>query len=149
MSRLDEQFDDELPAKLWEDLKRVEAGRRAVPPEIDRLILSSARARLARFGRLNLFLRWGGAVGAIAAAVLLSVYIVHPATRSGPRVTWRADDLNRDGSVDILDAYLLARRIEGGEKMAGGDVNGDGVIDQRDVDALAHRAVSLGKGEGR
>lgn len=82
----------------------------------------------------------------------------------------RADhhDLNADGRVDILDALTLARRIEipgeprpsalqpsnattivarANERGRPGsefwDINGDGVIDRRDVDAVARQAVSL------
>jgi hypothetical protein len=46
----------------------------------------------------------------------------------------------RERKPDLVDAYLLALRIQEGR---GRDVNGDGAVDQRDVDALAARAVSL------
>ena len=44
---------------------------------------------------------------------------------------------------DIVDAYLLALQIRDGK---GTDVNGDGAVDQRDVDYLAQRAVSVNPG---
>lgn len=78
-------------------------------------------------------------------------------------------DINGDGRVDILDALALARHIEAGvpsgsspqprpskpeiivalgdQRTAPGapswDINGDGLLDRRDVDAVAYRAVSL------
>jgi hypothetical protein len=55
--------------------------------------------------------------------------------------------LTATARVDILDAFLLARRIEsGGPLDAGWDINGDGRIDGDDVDAIAFAAVRLGPG---
>lgn len=53
-------------------------------------------------------------------------------------------DVNADGKVDILDAYLLQRRIELARQLeAMWDVTGDGQVDESDVRAIAARAVSL------
>jgi hypothetical protein len=55
-----------------------------------------------------------------------------------------AEDLNRDGKLDILDAYLLAKRLADQQPLAKEwDVNGDGVINGKDVDAVALAAVKL------
>jgi hypothetical protein len=49
--------------------------------------------------------------------------------------------------VDILDAFALARQLkQGGSGNLQLDVNGDGVVDERDVAALAARAVKLERG---
>ena len=57
------------------------------------------------------------------------------------------EDFDRDGRVDILDAFALARRIEeGGESSRRWDLNEDGAVDRRDVDAIAMAAVSLERG---
>ena len=57
------------------------------------------------------------------------------------------EDINRDGRVDILDAFQLARELGSGQKPAPGlDLNGDGVVDSRDVEIIAVQAVKLGKG---
>jgi hypothetical protein len=53
--------------------------------------------------------------------------------------------------VDILDAFAVARQLrDGGGKPVTvnqinsvEDVNGDGVIDQKDVDLIARTAVSV------
>lgn len=63
----------------------------------------------------------------------------------------RADaDLNGDGRVDILDALALARAIRAGtaipaldDRLALVDLDSNGRLDQRDVDAIAMLAVSL------
>jgi hypothetical protein len=49
--------------------------------------------------------------------------------------------------LDILDAFILAKRLQGGPvQERRWDVNGDGVVDERDVRAIAVEAVRLDKG---
>ncbi len=56
------------------------------------------------------------------------------------------EDLNGDGKVDILDAFMLAKKLQGTPSSDRRlDVNGDGVIDRRDVETIAARAVNLEK----
>ena len=45
--------------------------------------------------------------------------------------------------MDVLDAFLLARRVRDGTATPVDDVNGDGVVDHRDVDRVAGLAVSV------
>jgi predicted anti-sigma-YlaC factor YlaD len=60
----------------------------------------------------------------------------------------RGDDVNGDGRLDVLDAFALARAVESGTARPAWDVNRDGAVDGRDVDAVAAAAVALG-GDGR
>ena len=56
-------------------------------------------------------------------------------------------DIDGNGRVDILDAFKLARGIEGVERGATEwDINGDGVVNREDVDYVAFKAVRLDKG---
>ena len=56
-------------------------------------------------------------------------------------------DINRDGQLDILDAYLLQRRIETAAKIeAQWDLTRDGRVDQHDVQAIAAQSVKLDGG---
>ena len=56
------------------------------------------------------------------------------------------EDLNGDGKVDILDAFMLAKKLQGAPPSDRRfDVNDDGVIDRRDVETIAAHAVSLEK----
>ena len=71
------------------------------------------------------------------------VGLIHSLTRQ--TTTFAREDINHDGRVDILDAFQLARELESGAKPAA-DLNGDGVVDQRDADLIAARAVRLEKG---
>lgn len=56
-------------------------------------------------------------------------------------------DIDRNGRVDILDAFKLARLIESAESTeARWDINGDGMVDRKDVDSVAFDAVRLDRG---
>jgi len=58
-----------------------------------------------------------------------------------------ATDIDGNGSIDIVDAYLIARAVRGGGRLERRwDINRDGKVDGRDVDAVARRAVSVGRG---
>jgi len=89
---------------------------------------------------------------AATAVVVLLMAIARPllwkpalTPGGGPRLA--RQDPYRDRQVDILDAFALARQIKSAAvpdpKF---DVNGDGVVDERDVTVLAARAVKLPKG---
>ena len=52
-------------------------------------------------------------------------------------------DVDRSGRVDIVDAYALAVRIRSGQLDAAYDLNGDGKVDDQDVDEIARRSVAL------
>ena len=59
-----------------------------------------------------------------------------------------ANDIDRNGDVNILDAFALARALDAsnGDTNAGGgqwDQNGDGLTDDEDVQLIAMAAVTL------
>jgi anti-sigma factor RsiW len=123
---------------------------RAEPVEIPELvearILRQARRSAARLrsGRS----RWI-ALAAAAALLLAVTWLLRmpPAGPSSPTdgaTQVQSADINGDGKLDILDAYVLARRIEsdaGSE--AAWDIDDDGRVDRADVDALARIAVRI------
>jgi hypothetical protein len=140
----------EPPERLAEDLRTLYRPPTAVPPELDEKILAGARRRLAQRRRPRAAWRWSAAAAA-AAVLLVSVWILDPlGLRRLPAplvvrstITMR-EDADRDGRVDILDAFLVARRLESGEGVERSwDVTGDGAVDQTDVDAIALAAVRL------
>ncbi|HWL92171.1 MAG TPA: dockerin type I domain-containing protein, partial [Phycisphaerae bacterium] len=54
------------------------------------------------------------------------------------------EDVDGSGRVDILDAFVLARRIDGGAGVSESfDLTGDGQVNRFDVDAVAMAAVRL------
>ncbi len=63
-----------------------------------------------------------------------------PVSSSGDR----SRDIDRDGQINILDAFLLARLVVAGDADPGsGDLNQDGTVDQQDIDLVAADAVLL------
>lgn len=144
------EFDD-LPDPLRADLARLYRADVAPSPAVDQNVLNRARAHFAG-RRRGLLLR--RAAGAAAAVILIAAAVIptinrHPHTNSA--VARRAEDINRDGVVDIRDALALQRAVDVG-RLTAHDVTGDGVTDRRDVDAIAMLAVRLdsaGKGAAR
>ena len=127
-------------------LSRMHGAGPVVPPALDEAILGAARAGFFRRRRFRLMARWAGAGAAAAAAVVVVAVNLHrgrPPTRVA--VSNVAGDVDGNGRVDMLDAFMLARRVEAGSAAAAprADLNGDGVVDRRDVDAVAAIAVRL------
>ena len=109
----------------------------AVPPLVRLRILAEARKR-------PMSMRWMAA----AAAVLVSVLGLWVVTRPGPVVVV-AGDIDRSGRLDIIDAYALALRLKSGEPVeAEWDINGDGKVDDEDVDEIGRRSVAVAGRDG-
>ena len=159
MTRDSNQFDDKLPEALIADLRGVYRGEVRVPREVDSRILNDARAGFAKRSRFRYRLLYSGFA---AAAAILIVGIILPellppahdaphrsvATKFlsvMPEATAAAaEDVDHSGKVDILDAFVVAKLVETGKQIdAAYDVNGDGKVDQSDVDRIAHAAVAV------
>ena len=112
-----------------------------VPASVDEAVLSRARDHFAEVRRWpNRFSRvwWTAAAACIALALVAGLSLIN-------RTRYEQADVDRSGHVDILDALALARRIQQGPA-TGPDLNGDGIVNKADVDAIAARAVKLKKG---
>ncbi len=146
----DPQSSEELPDVLQGALRRL--GPNPAPHGLDRAVLAAAGAVLARErARRRRRITWLAVpLGAAAAAVLLVLARRQPlAERSSahgvaPGQVVQAEDLDRNGRVDILDAFQLARELEGGRTLAHRDFSGDGRVDRADVERLAQLAVRVG-----
>ena len=136
----------QAPAKLVAALKEPLSRRVFVPPVVDEAVLGAARRQFARpqrpgSGPFRFWFLWP----ALVTACFILVGLLQFQFR--PKPQFAREDLNHDGRVDILDAFQLARELQAGRKPAPGmDLNGDGVVDQRDVETIAVHAVSLKKG---
>jgi hypothetical protein len=134
MERPDENLD------LPQDLKAALRGMYTPPTPLradDARILAASRMAGTRLPS-----RWKWAVGmgiAAAVAVTASVMLVERGGRSG---------YARTG--DIRDAFYVARELKSHRALeAAWDSNGDGIVDEKDVHALAAAAVRLPAKGGR
>ena len=151
LNQPDEQ-DPEVPEPLGAALRNLYAAP-PVPAAMDAEILREARAGFARRRRFRL--AFAGAAAAAAAGIALAFLIpalMETGTGTGRGVSSSQmlmvapaadEDIDRDGKVDILDAFVVARLIQvRGDIDRSYDVNGDGAVDQSDVDRIAAVAVN-------
>ena len=134
MSDGSDQFDS-LDEPLRRDLCSLYQSHTVIPSHVNDAILNRAHARLAGMHRTPRMrkLRWAGAAVAAAACVLLFGRVAF-------RSPFAPEDIDGNRRVDIVDALKLAHQVQSGK---GRDLNGDGVIDQRDVETIAVAVVRL------
>lgn len=100
------------------------------------LIFHTKPSKIRIHPRVKRWHRWLPLAASIAIAAIVLFF-------SRPTTTV-AGDVNRDGTLDVLDAFLLAQRVQsGGETARAWDVNGDKKIDARDADEILARIVDL------
>ncbi|MHC4664845.1 MAG: dockerin type I domain-containing protein [Planctomycetota bacterium] len=162
----DENRDLEAGQKLSGDLKALFEPHGSVPPEVDRAVMDKVNRHFVG-RRRRLLLRWVGPAAAAAAVIVFAVMFDMGKERKLSEVTAPSSDSARkqmltltqpasaacevdvDGSgrVDILDAFKLARYIKSTDRPEmKWDINGDGLVNRKDVDVLAFAAVRLDKG---
>ncbi len=154
-----EHFDEDLEAcgKLSADLDTLFEPQLSVPSEVDRAIMDRAGRhfvgrKFTQSGRRRF--RWVSLWKvAAAAAVVIFAFSLDLTEEPAPTVDYAdvakagAVDFDRNGRVDILDAFKLARQIElASNTEIGWDINGDGLVNRADVDVVAMAAVRLDRG---
>jgi len=147
---------DPFEERLGAELKRLYQG--PVARADDDAVLSAARSAGEAAVRGGGRWKWHVGLG-MAAAVAIAAGVMwsqlygprEPAQTHAPEPSAPAAAMpGRTG--DIRDAYLVARSLKEGKALGQmWDSNGDGVVDQKDVQALAVAAVRLPaeKGEVR
>ena len=155
----------DAPEELIDALADLHNERFFIPPSVDESIMAAAKKHLtpipAPRKRSNI-IAWSGWGVALAASVVLvvSLTIRSPKPLSSEMAdatpapeaavaspAFKREDINQDQSVDILDAFALARQLEnGGAVQTKMDFNNDGVINRGDVDWIAQISVKIGKG---
>jgi len=167
----DRQDEPHLPPDLVRDLRALYPYPATPPTEVEHAVRNDAREQI---GNLRRHRRWGfwGSIAASVGFVFIMQQVMRNSTMPEvrERVTSKqspapvvskqrmamsvADELDADinvndidgnGRVDILDAYVMARGLanEGTPPNPAWDINADGTIDQRDIDAVAQSAVRL------
>jgi len=153
MTKENGQFVDNSDLKVSEqfkaDLGSLFRPQDSIPPEVDRAVLDRAGRKFIRPQRRRSIFRRIGIVAATAAVVILafSLDLSRKSTTDVPESYFaqaKSADIDRSGRVDILDAFKLARQIEAAIDIDTSlDMNGDGLVNQGDVDIVAMAAVSL------
>jgi hypothetical protein len=156
MSQRDFNSED-LPKPIRSGLDEIYHRPLDVPATVDRAILASARTLWARRRRAMRIWRWSGMGAGVAAAAAIALIVRMEVMRSehatparSPIATMIDPGLNRDRPITIAEAFRLARLLRdehaGQHPAASWDFNGDGKVDERDVQALAAEAVRLDRG---
>jgi hypothetical protein len=136
------------PPRLKAGLAEIFGSAPAMARSMDDRILSAAREQSIRRNRMRWTIRYAiGSVAAAAAVVLIAIKMNRhdqPIINNPAPAIATAEDFNRDGSVDMIDAFLMARKVAGQEWLAKEwDFNHDGAVDAKDVDVVAFAAVKI------
>jgi hypothetical protein len=146
------ELESALGARLSEALRSPEPAV-PVPESADRAVRAHAGQRAAEISRelvrrrVRLWPVWAAAAALLLAAGAWGLVGRRLGDAPPAREPLRAD-VDGSGSVDIVDAYLLARRLEpSGRADPAWDLNRDGRVDRADVDAVARIAVAVTPGD--
>src|SRR6476660_2999252 len=141
MSEPEQDPPTELPKALRDALANDSNRRVFVPPDVDARVLARAKAHLRKHRRSPLW--WAAAAALVAALLLLPLLFSNrqhrPAAHELSAVAANPADVDGNGTVDIFDAFMLARALKDATPPRQADINGDGVVDAADVAAIAHR----------
>jgi len=155
MTERKEHFDEDLDLRVSpgfsEDLRTLFKPQLSVPPEVDRAIIDKAHQHfIPKHWRHRIFQHVSLWRIAAAAAVIIFAFSLNLTQKPGPTINSsfiveaQAVDIDRNGRVNILDAFKLARHIESANRTdKKWDINEDGVVNGKDVDLVASAAVSL------
>ncbi|MCB9852316.1 MAG: hypothetical protein H6819_04410 [Phycisphaerales bacterium] len=146
---------DDAP-RLAADLRNLYRSPGPIPDAVRDEIAHQARAGLSDLSRTR---RWGGiALIATAAAIVFAFQFVlqqmaTPDRRemrtavAPPAAITQREDIDGNGRIDILDAFVLAKRVDAQSQLnPSWDFNADGRVDRKDVDSVAQVAVQLNGG---
>ena len=148
----------QLCRRILDELSALSRDATSNRPSIPAVPESADRAVQDIIARRSNEIRWrrsharfvGRPAWAAAAAVIvifLSIWIMSPHQREflspGTSSVLRGD-VDRSGVVDIVDAYLMAVRLEEGIGIPGNwDLNNDGTINRQDVAVVTESAVAV------
>jgi len=139
--------------RFTDDLQAIFTPPHPIPLEIDQKIIGQTRQHFRKQSHnKHLWLKWTAAAAAALLFVSLTIFsLTQPSLspeskESYSQIVALQADLDHSGSIDILDAFYLARQIENNPNLLPQwDLNNDGAINRTDVDLIAHAAVRLKK----
>jgi hypothetical protein len=129
-----------------------------IPDSVDNLVLGHIKQKSREIRRdrkvVHLFPRykWGAAavMGVLVCVISYNlIFKMNKPEDSLKTIPARsAEDIDGNGSINIIDAYIMDRRLMSGFSMSKKlDLNGDGYVNREDINTIVKTAVSLGKGE--
>ncbi len=137
--RLNEQFSEDLKVLFESDTS---AGS-----HVDRMIMARAAQQLSVRSKHRTWYYWSTAAAVVLIAGGLLLMNFNTKQESPLPLAAHRKDIDRNGTIDILDAFALARQIESNNQLNDKwDMNGDSLVNQADVDAVALYAVRLNEG---
>lgn len=146
--QFDADPDNQVTEAFAQDLKRLYQSPGAIPESIDQVILGNTRIPSGRPTRIRIYRAITGAaalIGIVIGLLVLGQMNKNVSTReySGTDSLARTD-IDQNGTVNILDAFSLARHIEAQQPLSPTwDLNADSRVDQADVDLVAYTAVRV------
>jgi hypothetical protein len=107
-------------------------------------VAARQRAQVIRSRRRWPLIAGAGLVAAAAAIVLLMLARGPGATTNPVATAQLRGDINLDGQLDVIDALVLARQLDGGgADVTRADLNRDGTVDHADVEWISSAIVSV------
>lgn len=159
-----ESPEDELPQDVVAALRTRYGPAGTIPEQRDEAVLQDAAAHLSQLStpqtgkrtsqRSRHWVAWSAGT-LIAAGLLIAVLPLapqEPELRQSVVATAAPEameellrgDIDRNGTVNILDAFALARDVQTGQPLSDEwDQNGDGRTDRLDIKLIAQSAVTL------
>src|SRR5438132_13331118 len=104
------------PLRLVEALRQAASDQIFIPPAIDRTILTAAQRQFGTAGKADPYptrIRWWMRL-ATALALVVTLALVTIQWQRSANLQFAREDVNRDGQIDILDAFALARQVKQG-----------------------------------
>lgn len=149
--------EDQLPDAIIHELRNSDFVPFEIPPQRTAKILQEARRGLVTrrpVRRTRAWVRATAVISSFCAALLVCVVTQlgdkpQPAVGRQAIVTKPAQpasgskDVDDNGTVNILDAYLMARLLESGSPGDKWDFNEDGQLNEDDIRLVAFEAVML------
>lgn len=138
----------QAPPALVAALKKLPPAQVTVPSAVDETILRQAREHLQDRRKVVPIpspkrAQWLAVAASVTILGVALFLFTRPETPAPITAKFAREDINEDGQVDILDAYALTLKLDEGKTASTQDLNGDGVVDSKDADFIAQKAVQL------
>jgi hypothetical protein len=143
----DKSLEPQFKERLSDDLKALFEPASPDWSGMDRAVMDRAYQALSPI-RKQRRLYWPAAAAAAAAigAGVLFMSFWHDKPAGPLPMAARLEDVDRNGRVDILDAFQLAKMVQSSTATDSmWDMNRDGTVNQLDVEVVAKAAVHLGE----